>query len=137
MDIKSAFLNGPLQELVYVEQPPSFEDLKKPNHVFLLHKALYGLKQAPRSWYECLKVFLLKKGFEIGKIDYTLFTRKVDNQLFVCQIYVDDIIFGSTDETFCEEFSRLMTNRFEMSMMGEIKYFLGFQVKQRSEGTFL
>jgi hypothetical protein len=137
MDVKSAFLNGPLQELVYVEQPPGFEDPKKPNHVYLLHKALYGLKQAPRAWYECLKDFLLKNGFEIGKVDSTLFTRKVDNQLFVCQIYVDDIIFGSTDETFCEEFSRVMTNRFEMSMMDELKYFLGFQVKQLKEGTFL
>jgi hypothetical protein len=120
-----------------VEQPPGFEDPKKPNHVYLLHKALYGLKQAPRAWYDCLKDFLLKNGFEIGKVDSTLFTRKVDNQLFVCQIYVDDIIFGSTDETFCEEFSRVMTNRFEMSMMGELKYFLGFQVKQLNEGTFL
>jgi hypothetical protein len=137
MDVKSDFLNRPLQELVYVEQPPGFEDPKNPNHVYLLHKALYGLKQAPRAWYECLKDFLLKNGFEIGKVASTLFTRKVDNQLFVCQIYVDDIIFGSTDETFCEEFSRVMTNRFEMSMMGELKYFLGFQVKQLKEGTFL
>ena len=137
MDVKSAFLNGPLQERVYVEQPPGFEDPKKPNHVYLLHKALYGLKQAPRAWYDCLKDFLLKNGFEMGKVDSTLFTRKVDNQLFVCQIYVDDIIFGSTDETFCEEFSRVMTNRFEMSMMDELKYFLGFQVKQLKEGTFL
>jgi hypothetical protein len=133
IDVKSAFLNGPLQERVYVEQPPGFEYPKKPNHVYLLHKALYGLKQAPRAWYDCLKFFLLKNGFEIGKVDYTLFTRKVDNQLFVCQIYVDDIIFGSTDETFCEEFSRVMTNMFEMSMMSELKYFLGFQVKR----TFL
>jgi hypothetical protein len=137
MDVKSVFLNGPLQELVYVEQLPGFEDPKKPNHVFLLQKALYGLKQAPRAWYECLKDFLLKNGFEIGKVDSTLFTRRVDNQLFVCQIYVDDIIFGSTDKKFCEEFSRVMTNRFEMSMMGELKYFLGFQVKQLREGTFL
>jgi hypothetical protein len=137
MDVNSVFLNGPLQELVYVEQPPGFEDSKKPNQAYLLHKALYGLKQASRAWYECLKEFLLKNGFEIGKVDSTLFTRKVDNQLFVCQIYVDDIIFGITDEKFCEEFSRVMTNRFEMSMMGELKYFLGFQVKQLREGTFL
>jgi hypothetical protein len=137
MDVKSAFLNGPLQELVYVEQHPVFEDPKKQNHVFLLHKALYGLKQVPRAWYECLKDFLLKNGFEIGKVDSTLFTRKVDNQLFVCQIYVDDIIFGSSDEIFFEEFSRVMTNRFEMSMMGELKFFLRFQVKQLREGTFL
>jgi hypothetical protein len=136
MDVKSAFLNGPLQELIYVEQPSGFEEPKKPNHVFLLHKALYGLKQAPRAWYECLKDFLLKNGFEKGKANSTLFARKVDNELFVCQIYVDDIIFGSTNEKFCEEFSRVMTNRFEMSMMGALKFFLGFQVKQLREGTF-
>ena len=137
MDVKSAFLNGPIQELVYVEQPPGFEDPKFPNHVYKLQKALYGLKQAPRAWYECLKDFLLKKGFEIGKADSTLFTRKIGNDIFVCQIYVDDIIFGSTNQVFCEEFSRIMTKRFEMSMMGELKYFLGFQIKQLKEGTFI
>ena len=73
MDVKSAFLNGPLSELVYVEQPPGFEDPKYPNHVYKLDKALYGLKQAPRAWYDCLKDFLLKQGFEIGKADATLF----------------------------------------------------------------
>jgi hypothetical protein len=94
LDVKSAFLNGPISELVYVEKPPGFEDSKFPNHVYKLHKALYGLKQAPRAWYECLKDFLLRKGFEIGKADPTLFTRKIDKDIFVCQIYVDDIIFG-------------------------------------------
>ena len=73
-----AFLNGPLSELVYVEQPPGFEDPKHPNHVYKLNKELYGLKQAPRAWYDCLKDFLLKQGFEIGKADATLFTRKVN-----------------------------------------------------------
>jgi hypothetical protein len=137
MDVKSAFLNGPIQELVYVRQPPGFEDPKFPDHVFKLHKALYGLKQAPRAWYECLKDFLLKQGFEIGKADPTLFTHKVGNDLFVCQIYVDDIIFGSTNHVYVEEFSRTMTKRFEMSMMGELKFFLGFQIKQLKEGTFV
>jgi hypothetical protein len=137
MDVKSAFLNGPIQELVYVRQPPGFEDPKFPDHVFKLHKALYGLKQAPRAWYECLKDFLLKQGFEIGKADPTLFTHKVGNDLFVCQIYVDDIIFGSTNHVYVEEFSRTMTKRFEMSMMDELKFFLGFQVKQMKEGTFI
>ncbi|WVZ78389.1 hypothetical protein U9M48_026103 [Paspalum notatum var. saurae] len=137
MDVKSAFLNGPIQKLVYVEQPPGFKDPKKPNHVYKLHKALYGLKQAPRAWYQCLKEFLLKNSFEIGKADSTLFTRKFDNDLFVCQIYVDDIIFGSTNKAFCDEFSRIMTKRFEMSMMGELKFFLGLQIKQLKEGTFL
>ena len=109
MDVNSAFLNDPLSELVYVEQPPGFEDSKRPNNVYKLHKVLYGLKQAPRAWYECLKDFLLKNGFEMGKADSTLFTHKVDNDIFVCQIYVDDIIFGSTDQKFCEKFSRIMT----------------------------
>src|SRR5579859_1036523 len=129
MDVKSAFLNGPIQELVYVKQPPGFEDPKFPNHVYKLHKALYGLKQAPRAWYECLKDFLLKEGFKIGKADTTLFTHKVGNDIFVCQIYVDDIIFGSTNHVFVEEFSTTMTKIFEMSMMGDLKFFLGFQVK--------
>ena len=96
MDVKSAFLNGPLSELVYVEQPSGFEDPKHSNHVYKLHKVHYGLKQAPRAWYECLKDFLLRKGFEIGKADPTLFTRKVKHDIFVYQIYVDDIIFGFT-----------------------------------------
>jgi hypothetical protein len=129
MDVKSAFLNGPIQEVVYVEQPLGFEDPKFPNHVYKLQKALYGLKQAPRACYECLKEFLLKQGFEIGKADPTLLTRKVNKDIFVCQIYVDDIIFGSTNHEFCEEFSRIMTKRFKMSMMGELKFFLGFQIK--------
>jgi hypothetical protein len=129
MDVKTAFLNGPLQEKVYVEQPPVFEDSKFPNHVYKLHKALYGLKQAPRAWYECLKDFLLKNGFEIGEADSTLFIRRNGKDIFICQIYVDDIIFGSTNDKFSEEFSRIMTKRFEMSMMGELKFFLGFQIK--------
>nr|ABF95048.1 retrotransposon protein, putative, unclassified [Oryza sativa Japonica Group] len=137
MDVKSAFLNGPISELVFVEQPPGFEDPKLPNHVYKLHKALYGLKQAPRAWYECLRDFLLKNGFEIGKADTTLFTKKFENNLFICQIYVDDIIFGSTNASFCEEFSSIMTKRFEMSMMGELTFFLGLQVKQAQEGTFI
>ena len=126
MDVKSAFLNGPIQELVYVEQPPGFEDRKFPNHVYKLQKALYGLKQAPRAWYECLKEFLLKQGFEIGKADPIPFTHKVGKDIFVYQIYIDDIIFGSTNHSFCEEYSRIMTERFEMSMIGELKFFLGF-----------
>ena len=73
-----------------------------------------------------LRIFLLKQGFEIGKADTTLFARKIKNDIFVCQIYIDDIIFGSTNHSFCEEFSRIMTKRFEMSMMGELKFFLGF-----------
>jgi hypothetical protein len=137
MDVKSAFLNGPIKDEVYVEQPPGFEDSEYHNHVYKLSKALYGLKQAPRAWYECLRDFLIANGFKVGKVDPTLFTKIIANDLFVCQIYVDDIIFGSTNKSTCEEFSRIMVQKFEMSMMGELKYFLGFQVKQLQEGTFI
>ena len=137
MDVKSAFLNGEIEELVFVEQPPGFENPQFPNHVYKLHKALYGLKQAPRAWYECLKKFLLVKGFKTGKIDSTLFTKVLDGELFVCQIYVDDIIFGSTNHDFSQEFGKMMAKKFEMSMMGELKFFLGLQVKQMKAGTFI
>jgi hypothetical protein len=137
MDVKSAFLNGPINEEVYVEQPPGFEDSEYPNYVYKLSKALYRLKQAPRAWYECLRDFLITNGFKVGKVDPTLFTKTIAKDLFVCQIYVDDIIFGSTNKSTCEEFSRIMVQKFEMSMMGELKYFLGFQVKQLQEGTFI
>jgi hypothetical protein len=109
MDVKSAFLNGPIKEEVYVEQPLGFEDDRYPDHVFKLSKALYGLKQAPRAWYECLRDFLIANAFKVGKADPTLFTKTCNGDLFVCQIYVGDIIFGSTNQKSCEEFSRVMT----------------------------
>jgi hypothetical protein len=137
MDMKSAFLNGPVKEEVYVEQPPSFEDDRYPDHVYKLSKVLYGLKQAPRAWYECLKDFLIANAFKVGKADPTLFTKTCNGDLFVCQIYIDDIIFGATNQQSCKEFSRVMMQKFEMSMMGELNYFLGFQVKQLKEGTFI
>jgi hypothetical protein len=137
MDVKSAFINGAIKEEVYVEQPPGFEDSEYPNHVYKLSKALYGLKQAPTAWYECLRDFLIANGFKVGKVDPTLFTKTIANDLFVCQIYIDDMVFGSTNKSTCEEFSRIMVQKFEMSMMGELKYFLGFQVKQLQEGTFI
>jgi hypothetical protein len=135
--VKSAFLNGRLHELVYVKQPPGFEDPNFPSHVYKLDKALYGLKQAPREWYENLRELLVDCGFEIGQIDPTLFTKKVNGELFICQLYVDDIIFGSSNKSFNYEFARLMTDKFEMSMMGELKFFLGFEVRQLRGGTFI
>jgi hypothetical protein len=130
-------VSTPIKEEVYVERPPGFEDEEYPNLVYKLHKVLYGLKQAPRVWYECLRDFLIKNGFRIGKADSTLFTRKMGKDLFVCKIYVDDSIFGSTNKSFCNEFSKIMTDRFEMFMMGELKYFLGFQIKQLEDGMFI
>jgi hypothetical protein len=98
-----------------------------PSHVYKLSKALYGLKQALSAWYECLRDFLIANGFEVGKADPTLFTKTMDKDLFICQIAIDDIIFGSTNKSSCEEFSRIMVQKFDMSMMGELKYFLGFK----------
>jgi hypothetical protein len=137
MDVKSAFLDGPIKEEVYVEQPPGFEDDRYTNHIYKLSKALYGLKQAPRAWYECFRDFLIYKAFKVGKENPTLFSKTYNGDLFVCQIYVDDIIFGSTNQRSCEGFSRVMMHKFEMSMMGELNYFLGFQVKELKEGTFI
>jgi hypothetical protein len=137
MDIMGTFLNGTIKEEVYMEQPPSFEREGYSNHVYKLHKAFYGLKQAPRVWYECLRDFLIKNGFRIGKADSTLFTKKMGKDLFSCQIYVNDIVFGSTNKSFCDEFSKIMMDRFEMSMMGVLTFFLGFQIQQAKEGTFI
>ncbi|KAJ1704622.1 hypothetical protein LUZ63_004403 [Rhynchospora breviuscula] len=137
MDVKSAFLNGWIDEEVYVQQPPGFVDHFNPNHVFKLHKALYGLKQAPRAWYGRLCTFLLDNGFIRGKMDTTLFTKKKDDHLLLVQIYVDDIIFGSTNATLAQEFSSLMSSEFEMSMMGELNFFLGLQIKQLQDGIFI
>ncbi|KAJ1692656.1 hypothetical protein LUZ63_009354 [Rhynchospora breviuscula] len=137
MDVKSAFLNGWIDEEVYVQQPPGFVDHFNPDHVFKLHKALYGLKQAPRAWYGRLCTFLLDNGFIRGKMDTTLFTKKRDDHLLLVQIYVDDIIFGSTNATIAQEFSSLMSSEFEMSMMGELNFFLGLQIKQLQDGIFI
>jgi hypothetical protein len=137
MEAKSSFLNGPIKEEVYVEQPPGFEDDRYPDHVYRLTKAHYGLKQAPRAWYEFLRDFLISNAFKVGKVVPALFTKTCNGDLFVCQIYVDGIIFGSTNQKSCEEFSRVMMQKFEMSMMGELNYFLRFQVKQLKEGTFI
>jgi hypothetical protein len=107
MDVKSAFLNGPLKEEVYVKQPPGLEDINFPKHVYKLHKALYGLKQAPRVWYEHLRELLLDRGFEVGHIDPTLFTKRANGDIFICQLYVDDIIFVSTNKALMMNFQSL------------------------------
>jgi len=136
MDVKSAFLNGVISEEVFVKQPPSFEDLKHPDHVYKLKKTRYGLKQAPRAWYDRLGNFLIKSDFKRGQVDTTLFRRTLEKDILVVQIYVDDIIFGSTNASICKEFSKLMQGEYEMSMMGELKFFLGIQIKQNTLRSF-
>ncbi|GJT69206.1 retrovirus-related pol polyprotein from transposon TNT 1-94 [Tanacetum coccineum] len=134
MDVKSAFLNGKIAEEVYVEQPLWFESSEFPNHVCKLNKALYELKQAPRAWYETLSKFLTQHKFIRGTIDNTLFTYKTQSDVIIVQIYLDDIIFGSTSVKLSKQFAKLMTTKYDMSMMGELTYFLGFQIKQDSKG---
>ncbi|GJT09339.1 retrovirus-related pol polyprotein from transposon TNT 1-94 [Tanacetum coccineum] len=137
MDVKTAFLNGPLKEEVYVSQPEGFIDPEFPDHVYRLKKALYGLKQAPRAWYDKLSSFLIQHGFTKGIIDPTLFTRRHGEDILLVQVYVDDIIFGSTNPDFSKRFANLMKNNFEMSMMGELKFFLGLQVHQSPLAIFI
>ncbi|KAJ9556411.1 hypothetical protein OSB04_011025 [Centaurea solstitialis] len=137
MDVKCAFLNGVLQEEVYVEQPEGFVDPRYPDHVYVLDKALYGLKQAPRAWYETLTDYLLGVGYKKGTIDPTLFLKRSGNDLIIVQIYVDDIIFASTKPEMYQEFEHTMKSQIKMSMMGELTFFLGLQVRQRPDGIFI
>ncbi|GJX32194.1 putative ribonuclease H-like domain-containing protein [Tanacetum coccineum] len=128
MDVKSAFLYGQIEEEVYVCQPLGFEDLDNPNKVYKVVKALYGLHQAPRASYDTLENYLLCNGFQRGKIDQTLFIKRQKGHILLVQIYVDDIIFGSTKKELCDEFEKLMKDKFQMSSMGELTFFLGLQV---------
>ncbi|GJY74156.1 putative ribonuclease H-like domain-containing protein [Tanacetum coccineum] len=137
MDVKSAFLYGTIEEEVYVHQPPGFVDPAHPNKVYKVVKALYGLHQAPRAWYETLSSFLLENGFRRGTIDKTLFIKKNKSDIMLVQVYVDDIIFGSTKKSMCTEFEEVMHKRFQMSSMGELTFFLGLQVKQQPDGIFI
>ncbi|GKD25791.1 retrovirus-related pol polyprotein from transposon TNT 1-94, partial [Tanacetum coccineum] len=136
IDVKSAFLNSFINAEVYVAQPPGFIDFAKPNYVYRLKKALYGLKQAPKAWYDRLKAFLIKHDYSMGMVDNTLFTKKKDSNLIIVQIYVDDIIFGSTCQEICDDFVKIMHDEFEMSMMGELTFFLGLKIKQLDDGIF-
>ncbi|GKC44627.1 putative ribonuclease H-like domain-containing protein [Tanacetum coccineum] len=127
MDVKSAFLYGKIEEEVYVCQPPGFEDPDFPDRVYKVEKALYGLHQAPRAWYETLSTYLLDNGFQRGKIDKTLFIKRDKGDILLVQVYVDDIIFGSTKKSLCTEFKKMMHKKFQMSSMGELTFFLGLQ----------
>ncbi|GJU86764.1 retrovirus-related pol polyprotein from transposon TNT 1-94 [Tanacetum coccineum] len=137
MDVKTAFLNGPLKEEVFVSLLDGFVDTDFPNHVYRLKKALYGFKQALRAWYDKLSSFLIDNHFTKGIVNLTLFTRRHGDDILIVQIYVYDIIFGSTNPVFSNRFAKLMKDNFEMSMIGEMKFFLGLQVHQSPSGIFI
>nr|GFA26710.1 hypothetical protein [Tanacetum cinerariifolium] len=119
MDVKTAFLNGPLKEEIYVAQPDEFVDPDHPVKVYHLRKSLYGLKRAPKARYDELSKFLTSKGFTKGTIDPTLFTIRHEEDILLVQIYVDNIIFGSTNPKYSKRFKKLMHSRSEMSLMGK------------------
>nr|GFB19446.1 copia protein [Tanacetum cinerariifolium] len=127
MYVKSAFLYGTIDEEVYVSQPPSFVDPMFPNKVYKVVKALYDLHQAPRAWYATLSTFLEKSRYKRGAIDKTLFIKQDKKDIMLVQVYVDDIIFGFIKKSWCDEFEELINNRFQMSSMGELTFFLGLQ----------
>jgi hypothetical protein len=137
MDVKSAFLNGVLEEEVSVRQPLGFESEKYPHRVYKLRKALYGLKETPRAWYGRLRGFLFERGFEMGKVDQTFFLLRKGRDILIVQVYVDDIVFCGSSNSLVAWFAEDMSREFEMSMMGELQFFLGLQIKQSKEGTFV
>ncbi|GJY89941.1 putative ribonuclease H-like domain-containing protein [Tanacetum coccineum] len=137
MDVKSVVLYGKIEEDVYVCQPLGFKDLDFPNRIYKFEKALYGLHQAPRAWYETLSTYLLDNEFQRGKIDKTLFIKRYKGDILLVQVYVDDIIFGSTNKKLCIAFEKLMHEKFQMSFIGELTFFLGLQVQQKKDGIFI
>jgi hypothetical protein len=137
MDVNSTFLNGVIQEEMFVRQPLGFKNPKYPNRVYNLLKVLYGLKQAPRAWYARFKMFLLEQGYIMESVDRTLFTLNHGTDFLLVQIYMDDIIFGDSSHTLVSRFQEMMENEFQMSMMGELTFFLCIQVKQTKQGTFV
>jgi hypothetical protein len=122
---------------VYVRQPLGPESPKYPDRVYKLSEALYGLKQALRAWYARLKTFFLEHGYVIGSVDKTLFTLNHGTDFLLVQIYVDDIMFGGSSHILMSRFQKMMESEFQIPMMGDLTFFLGIQVKQMKQGTFL
>jgi hypothetical protein len=135
MDVKSTFINGDLEEEVYMEHLEGFSLTDNLDCVWKLKKALYGLKQAP--WYYRLDKFLQDKGFKKGTVDSNLYIKSEGDDLLVVLVYVDDIIFGCTNDTYVQWFANSMQTEFEMSMIEELSYFLGLQINQSPVELFI
>jgi hypothetical protein len=130
MDVKSDFLNGDLEEEVYIEQPEGFQLLENAQYVCKLNKVLYGLKQAPRGWYSRLDKYLQHAGFRKRSVDNNLYIKVSQDSILLIEVYVDDIIFGSDDDRLRQKFAKDMHNEFEMSLLGELSFFPGLQICQ-------
>eukprot|EP00253_Pinus_taeda_P024877 PITA_24877 len=135
--MKSAFLNEDLEEEVYIEKPDGFILGNDSNLVCRLKNALYGLKEAPRVWYYHLDKYLHQQGFSKGSTNSNLYIKIENNKLLILVVYVDDIIFGSNEEANSQNFALVMQKEFEMSLLGELTYFLGLQIQQNKGGIFL
>jgi hypothetical protein len=137
MDVKSSFLNGELEEESYIEQPEGFQLLENTDYVCKLKKALYGRKQAPRAWYSRLDKYLQQAGFKKGSADNNLYIKVSQGNILLIEVYIDDIIFGSDDDRLNQIFSKDMQNEFEMSLLGELSFFLALQIHQKNQGIFI
>jgi len=138
LDVKSAFLHGEINEEVFVDQPPGYEQKGHESKVYRLKKALYGLKQAPRAWYSRIEAYFIKEGFIKCPYEHTLFIRTVDGGkiLIVC-LYVDDLIFTGNDPMLFEQLKNSMMTEFDMTDLGRMRFFLGIEVLQRTDGIFI
>jgi hypothetical protein len=137
MDIKSTFLNGELEKEVYFEQPEGFQLSENTNYLCKLKKALYGLKQALRAWYSRLDKYLQQAGFRKGSADNNLYIKVSQGNILLIEVYVDDIIFGNDDDKLSHKFAKDMQNEFEMSLLGELSFFLRLQIRQNNQEIFI
>ncbi|KAJ9542980.1 hypothetical protein OSB04_029486 [Centaurea solstitialis] len=137
LDVKSAFLNGELKEVVHVAQPKGFIKKGDEAKVYRLKHALYGLKQASRAWFNRIEGYFIHEGFKKSAHDHTLFVKKVWNKIIFVSIYVHDLIYAGNDPVMCESYKRSMQLEFEMTDLGKMKFFLGVEVSQNSEGISL
>lgn len=129
LDVSNAFLNGVLNEVVYMQQPPGFIDSQRPRHVCKLNKAIYGLKQAPRAWFNQLRQFLITLGFRNCKSDTSLFMQNSSTSTTFLLVYVDDIIITGNNSSFITQFIKTLHNRFALKDLGNLSYFLGIEVQ--------
>lgn len=138
LDVKSVFLHGELNEDVYVEQPRGYEKGGSEHLVYKLHKALYGLKQAPRAWFSRIEAHFVGEGFQRCESEQTLFTRRnQEGKIIIVSIYVDDLIFTGNDEAMLSEFKNSMLREFDMTDLGKMRFFLGIEVLQKSDGIYI
>lgn len=137
MDVKSAFLNGVLEEEVYVRQPAGYEKQSEEDKVYRLKRALYGLKQAPRAWYTRIDSYFQKNGFQRCPHEHTLYIKNNSQGDIIVCLYVDDMIFIGNNMQLISEFREAMISQFEMTDLGLMSYFLGIEVTQTHNGIFI